>query len=236
MGLLAAHDKRVAAAKAENSAVNASVAAMVHDIHVIADGFSNGSIAPGAAVQACIDVDSWYWQYINPFTQYKNASPAQCTPNQLGDNPKIAAIGTRCWQSTQKGTHFTAASDIGCNIIDANLGTLRAAIISLNGKPPGTSAKVGICGTPSNKYGLTATPSDSATLTVPSKVTPEEVTLSSTGVLSIGTAPTSSTVDVIQQGSSTGGVLSSLGLSSSNMLLVGLFGLGLLAVLLVGRK
>jgi hypothetical protein len=236
MGLLAAHDKRVAAAKAENSAVNAAVSAMVHDIHVIADGFSNGTIAPGGAVQACVDVDAWYWQYINPFTQYKNASPAQCNPNQFGDNAKLAKIGTRCWQSTQSGTHFTAASDIGCNIIDANLGMLRAAIISLNGKAPGTSTQVNVCGTPSNKYGLTQTPSFNVTLTVPSKVTPEEVTLSASGVLSVGTAPDKNTVAIVQGTSSSplSGVFGSFG-GSSNLLLYVLFGVVLLLVV-GGRK
>lgn len=244
MGLLAAHDKRVAEAKAENSAVNAALAALKHDVQVIVDGFNQGTITNSAAIQACLDVDTWYWQYINPYTQYKNASHAQCNPDQLGDNAKLAAIGTRCWQSTQpnQASHFTAASDIGCNIVDANLGMLRAILIQLQKQPSGSSAKYNFCGWPTNKYGLTSDPGMTLTLTVPQVVTPEEVTLSSTGILSVGAAPTSSTVAVVQSGAvvsspqQQASQLQSLasGFSMSNLLL--LVGAGLIVALLTGAR
>ena len=199
MGLLAAHDKRVADARAENSACNAALAALVHDVQVIVDGYNHGLITTGGAVQACIDVDNWYWQYINGYTQYHNADPSRCNPNQFGDNPKLGPKGGRCFQSTQSGSGFTAGLYVGCNIVDANLGVLRAALLSLSNKPPGSRKVINICGWPGDKYGLTSFAGMSLTLIVPSSTTPQEVTLTAQGIITVG-APAGGTNIAVQTG------------------------------------
>jgi hypothetical protein len=237
MPLLAAHDKRLAEAKAENSAVNAALSALVHDCEVITDSFNKGFISSSIAIQSCVDVDAWYWQYIRPYTQYKNASPSQCTPFQLLDARKLSVQGGGCFQSTQVTSNtFTAASYMGCNVVDAALGNLRAALISLQNAKPGTTKKVSVCGWPANKYGLTPFAGEVLTLTVPSAENPEEVTLSSAGILSVGAAPTSNSV-VVAQGAVVGqsGFGLGLGSISPTLLLVGGAAI-LFALTLSGRK
>jgi len=245
MGLLAAHDKRVAEAKAENAACNAALAALIHDMQVIVNGFNEGAIVNTAAIQACIDIDNWYWQYINGYTQYKNANPAVCNPNQFGDNPKLGPKGGRCFQSTQSGSQFTAGLYVGCNIVDANLGVLRAALILLQKAPSGSTKTINVCGWPADKYGLTSFSGMTLTLTVPSASAPQEVTLTPQGIITVGAPASSASVaiqtgTVVAPGTNTStfstGFASLLGgtSSASPLLLIG--AAAVVAVLLLGGK
>jgi hypothetical protein len=231
MGLLAAHDKRVAAAKSENAACNAALAAMVHDIQTIAAAISAGEITVVAGIQSAADVDAWYWQYINPFTQYKNANPGVCNPNQFQSSAKLSTaknvlgVGSRCFQSTtpeQGGKQFTAASSVGCNIIDANLGMLVDALQRVQGKAPGSSVQMRICGWPGDKYGLTPFAGLTVTITIPVVATEQNITLSQSGILQVGASPNSTSATIVPA-SGTAALVDSLGLGgiSTTNLLVG---------------
>lgn len=224
MGLLAAHDKRIAEAKAENAALNAALTALVHDAKVISDGFSSGSLTPAAAVQACLDVDAWYWQYINPYTQYHNAVQSSCNPDELHDSPKLNANGGRCFQSIPNTGQNTAALFLGCNVVDASLGMLRAAILALQSAKPGTTKQVNFCGWSGDQYGLQPFGGMTLQLTVPSATQPQELTINPQGILSLGSAPSSNDA-VIASGAVVGGSTQSAGLLASGGGTLGLSGI-----------
>jgi hypothetical protein len=199
MGMLAAHDKRVKLARTENAAVAQCIAALDHDLATIFDALNKGDMTESVAIAACADIEKWYWQYITPYTQNQNVTEAMC--NSIGTgNPVPGTVNT--WGapdgnpvgcgSTLGGKTCTSACCIGCAVI---VPSLRNAAIAAQ-KHGGT---ILVGGVGANKYGLAARPAYKLTYKKPKVVNPEaEVTLSKTGVLTIGAAPSNQDVVVAQ--------------------------------------
>ena len=201
MGMLAAHDARVKAAKEENAAVNQAISALDSDLHTIITALNYGDMTEADAIDCCNAIANWYWQFIEPLQQGSAKGPGVCgadNPAHVGGcvDSACKSVGGRtggCYQhegsAPCSGTACTAGCCIGCNVVIPSLGNC-ARIIQAHG---GTFY---VCAIVGNKYGLTSRAAYTLTYKKPSKVTEEEITIDAkTGVVTVGALP--SQVDVV---------------------------------------
>ena len=191
MGLLAAHDKRVQAAKEENAAVQQAVQALDADLKTIFTAANNGDITPSVAMATCQDVHLWYWAFIQPLQQGSTKGPQQTFPNPGAPNSNAvggiyyeATDGANCHCGTDK--NCTAGCCIGCAAIDPTLSNAYA------GFKTGKAFTMTVAVIVANKYGLAQRNAYQLTYTPPKVTNPEaEVTLNTkTGIVTVGAAPT----------------------------------------------
>jgi hypothetical protein len=212
MGLLAAHDARVKAAKAENAAVGQAIAAMDADLKTIFTAANAGDISTQVAAQAVMDVHTWYWAFIQPLQQGSTKGPQQTFPNPGAPNSAAtggiyyeATDGTNCHCGTD--ANCTAGCCIGCAAIDP---TLSNAYVLFSKGVAFTMTVAVIVG--NTKYGLSSRAAYNLTYTPPKVTNPEaEVTINKTnGIVTVGAAPSSSDA-VIATGVTTVGASSDTG-------------------------
>jgi hypothetical protein len=190
MGLLAAHDARVRAAKEENTAVQQAVQALDADLKTIFTAANNGDITAAVAMSACYDVHLWYWSFVQPFQQGSTKGPQQTFPNPGAPNSNAtggiyyeATDGGNCHCGTNK--NCTAGCCIGCGAIDPTLSNAYA------GFKTGKAFTMTVATIVANKYGLAQRNAYQLSYKPPKVTNPEaEVTLNTkTGVLTVGAAP-----------------------------------------------
>jgi hypothetical protein len=205
MGLLAAHDRRVTAAKEENAAVQQAVVALDSDLATIFDAANKGDITPQVAAAACMDVHNWYWLFIQPLQQGSTKGPQQVFPNPGAPNNADtggiyyeATDGANCHCGTDK--NCTAGCCIGCAAIDPCLSN--AYKFFSTGKAFTLHVPVIVA----NKYGLAQRAAYDLKFTPPVHENPEaEVALNTkTGIITVGATP-SGTDAVIATGVTTSG-------------------------------
>jgi len=208
MGLLAAHDHRMAIAKEENAANNQALAALDADMKTIFDAVNKGDMTPGTAIAACQDVRNWYWSFITPFQQGSRKGDTCGCDKAVAVSPTVKNYGTSqsvgsdgvgqgtargsCYacqveapcQMTGAGDPCTAACCIGCNVVNA---TIVNAIWALY-QPKGATFQV--CGSAANKYGAIARAPYNLTWKPPAHETGAEVTINvKTGIVTVGAPP-----------------------------------------------
>lgn len=195
MGLLAAHDARVKAAKEENAALAQAVVAFDADLHTIFDAANKGDIEPGVAANACMDVRNWYWIFIQPLQQGPTKGPTQTFPNPGA--PNNAAQGGIYYEATDGAACHCAgqaACTAGCCFGCANLDPcLSNAYIWFS---RGKAFTLSVPPVAADKYGLPARAAYTLTFTPPKVEQPEaEVTINKTsGIITVGAPPSASDV------------------------------------------
>jgi hypothetical protein len=212
MHLLAAHDQRVQVAKAENVAVQQAYATMLNDLQTIFEAANAGYMTAAAAADACMDVHTWYWQYLNPLIQGPTKGPTVAFPNPaLGAAPNSAATGGIYYEASDGGSCHcagekingvvgcTAGCCIGCAAVDP---TLSNAFVGFASGKAFTMQSAVVIPDPSfwPKTGPQGFQPKTYSYTPPKSLNLEEVTVSkTTGVVTVG-APPSSTDTVVQTG------------------------------------
>jgi len=190
MGLLAAHDKRVQAAKEENAALAQAVTALDADLKTVFTAANNGDITPQVAAQACQDVHNWFWAFVQPLQQGATKGPTQTFPNPGA--PNNAAVGGIYYEASDGanchcGTNAacTASCCVGCAAIDPCLSNAYKWFLA--GKAFTLTRPVIVA----NKYGLPQSGPYNLTFTPPKKENAEaEVTIAvKTGIITVGAAP-----------------------------------------------
>lgn len=189
MGLLAAHDKRVQAAKEENAAVGQAVSALDSDLKTIFTALNNGDITEAVAIATLTDVHLWYWSFIGPLQQGSTKGPRQPFPQ--ANLTTVAGVIIGCYgdgayssSCVCDGKACTAGCCVGCGAIDPTL----SAAVKVVQNHGGTFQR---CVVIANKYGLSGSAAYNLTYKKPAKLQAEaEVTLNvKTGTVTVGAAP-----------------------------------------------
>lgn len=186
MGLLAAHDARVKAAKEENAACNQASAAQSSDMQTIANGFNSGVVTSAAGVSAVMDVRKWYWAFMAPIMQQPGEGQSFCPPPSAGCSGSTSADPIAC----SGNCRITCC--IGCNRFEYEWAGMTNAFNALANASAGTTKTVTFAAISASKYGYTGRSAFTIKLVKPKAVAEAEVTVNTkTGVLTVGAAPTS---------------------------------------------
>lgn len=247
MHLLAAHDERIQLARKENAASDQAIQAFDSDMHTIFAAANAGIITEAVAVHACNMVETWYWQWITPFSQHGSVSVGQCNIYQLPDGSwtQPANSNPKGCGSNQGGKLCTAGCCFGCALI--SIGCRNAANVFSKGGGSWSTWTV-----TTNKYSSFSRQGYSLSYKRPAHVNQEaEVTLNvRSGLVTVGAPPSNQDV-VVASGvisatavPDSGGIVSGISATSlgapfginSTIFYLGLGFLALLAFLGLSRR
>jgi hypothetical protein len=151
--LFAAHAKRVAGAKQENTILNSLIPTVQQAVSAVFDALNNGTTTPQDAASALDQISQQYWQAASQVEHGPGQAGGQGTCSSRYADSK-GAIGAPC------NKDCTASCCIGCGWVENWVGEGKK-IISAGGGSKSWPA------VPGNSYGLQTFPGLSVTYTPP---------------------------------------------------------------------